>query len=51
MQMRARRDPGHLFRVLQEHERLVDAIEERDEDGALAALAHHLHTTEYILAD
>jgi DNA-binding GntR family transcriptional regulator len=51
MHMRARRDPGHLFRVLQEHERLVDAIEERDEDGALEALAHHLHTTEYILAD
>jgi DNA-binding GntR family transcriptional regulator len=51
MQMRARRDPGHLFRVLQEHERLVDAIEERDEDEALAALADHLHTTEYILAD
>jgi DNA-binding GntR family transcriptional regulator len=51
MHMRARRDPGHLFRVLQEHERLVDAIEERNEDGALEALAHHLHTTEYILAD
>jgi DNA-binding GntR family transcriptional regulator len=51
MQMRARRDPGHLFRVLQEHERLVDAIEQRDEDGALEALAHHLHTTEYILGD
>jgi DNA-binding GntR family transcriptional regulator len=51
MQMRARRDPGHLFQVLQEHERLVDAIEERDQDEALAALADHLHTTEYILAD
>jgi DNA-binding GntR family transcriptional regulator len=51
MQMRARRDPGHLFRVLEEHERLVDAIEERDEERALAALAHHLHTAEYILAE
>jgi DNA-binding GntR family transcriptional regulator len=51
MQMRARRDPGHLFQVLQEHERLIDAIEERDQDEALAALADHLHTTEYILAD
>ena len=51
MHMRARRDPGHLFRVLEEHERLVDAIEERDEERALAALAHHLHTAEYILAE
>ncbi len=51
MQMRARRDPGHLFRVLAEHERLVDAIEQRDVEGALTALAHHLHTTEYIIAD
>src|ERR1700687_6252154 len=51
MQMRARRDPGHLFRVLQEHERLVDAIEERDEDGALEALAHHLPSRQYIFAD
>jgi DNA-binding GntR family transcriptional regulator len=51
MQMRARRDPGHLFQVLEEHVRLVDAIEQRDEEGALAALAHHLHTTEYIIAD
>lgn len=51
MQMRARRDPGHLFRVLEEHVQLVDAIEHRDENRALAALAHHLHTTEYIVAD
>ena len=51
MQMRARRDPGHLFQVLEEHVQLVDAIEQRDVDGALAALAHHLHTTEYIIAD
>lgn len=51
MQMRARRDPGHLFRVLEEHERLIDAIEQRDEQGALEALGHHLHTTEYILGD
>lgn len=51
MQLRARRDPGHLLRVLEEHVQLVDAIERRDEEGALAALAHHLHTTEYIIAD
>jgi DNA-binding GntR family transcriptional regulator len=51
MQMKARRDPGHLFRVLEEHVQLVDAIEQRDEKRALAALAHHLHTTEYIVGD
>jgi DNA-binding GntR family transcriptional regulator len=51
MQMRARRDPGHLFRVLEEHVRLVDAIEQRDEPAALAALGHHLHTAEYIIPD
>jgi GntR family transcriptional regulator, rspAB operon transcriptional repressor len=51
MQMRARRDPGHLFQVLEEHVRLVDAIEARSVDDALAALALHLHRTEYIIAD
>ncbi|MGH7765552.1 MAG: GntR family transcriptional regulator [Candidatus Dormibacteraceae bacterium] len=49
MQMTARRDPGHMFRVIDEHLRLVDAIEARSEDEALAALAHHLHTAEYII--
>jgi DNA-binding GntR family transcriptional regulator len=51
MHMQARRDPGHLFQVLEEHERLVDAIERRDPEGARAALADHLHTTEYIIVD
>jgi DNA-binding GntR family transcriptional regulator len=51
MHMRARRDPGHLFQVLEEHVRLVDAIEARNEEEALAALAHHLHTSEYVIAD
>jgi DNA-binding GntR family transcriptional regulator len=51
MQMRARRDPGHLFQVLEEHIRLVDAIEARSVDDALAALALHLHRTEYIIPD
>jgi DNA-binding GntR family transcriptional regulator len=51
MQMQARRDPGHLFRVLDEHERLIDAIERRDKDAALSALARHLHTSEYIIGD
>jgi DNA-binding GntR family transcriptional regulator len=49
MQMKARRDPGHMFRVLEEHVRLVDAIEARNEREALAALAHHLHTSEYVI--
>jgi len=51
MQMRARRDPGHLFQVLEEHVRLIDAIEARNEEEALAALAHHLHRAEYIISD
>lgn len=51
MQMRARRDPGHLFQVLEEHVRLVDAIEERNEREALAALADHLHRSEYVIPD
>jgi DNA-binding GntR family transcriptional regulator len=51
MQMRARRDPGHLFEVLEEHVRLIDAIEARNEAEALAALAHHLHRAEYIISD
>lgn len=51
MHMRARRDPGHLFQVLEEHVRLVDAIEARNEEDALAALAHHLHTSEYVIGD
>jgi DNA-binding GntR family transcriptional regulator len=49
MHMQARRDPGHLFQVLEEHERLLDALERRDHEGARAALVLHLHTTEYII--
>jgi DNA-binding GntR family transcriptional regulator len=41
------RAEGHLFPVLAEHERIVDALERRDEPGALAALIDHLHTSEY----
>ena len=44
------RHEGHLFRVLAEHERIVDALERRDETGALEALTTHLHTSEYSLA-
>jgi DNA-binding GntR family transcriptional regulator len=51
MQLNARRDPGHLMRVLEEHERLANLIEARDEPGSLAALSDHLHTSEYIIPD
>lgn len=49
MQMTGRRDPGHRFQVVEEHVRLVDAIEARDEDEALAALAYHLHRSDYVI--
>ena len=49
MQLNTRRDHGYMLQVLAEHERIVDAVEARDEQSALAALRLHLHTTEYIL--
>jgi DNA-binding GntR family transcriptional regulator len=49
MQRNTRRDPGYLLQVLAEHECIVDAVEARDERGALAALHTHLHTNEYVL--
>lgn len=39
-----RTDPEDLRRVFAEHERLVDAIESRDEPAALRALSDHLQT-------
>ena len=45
------RDEGHLFHVLAEHEKIVDAVEQRDEKAALAALTDHLHTSEYRIAN
>jgi DNA-binding GntR family transcriptional regulator len=47
MRLGTKRHEGHLFRVLTEHEALVDALEKRDEKEALAALSNHLHTSEY----
>ena len=41
------RREGHLFDVLAEHGRILDAVEERNEKAALAALSEHLHTSEY----
>jgi len=51
MRLGARRHPRHLRQVLAEHEAIVNALERRDIDAALAALAAHLHTTEYELGD
>ena len=48
MQLNTRRESGYLLRVFAEHERLVDAIEARDELAAIAALRDHLHTNEYV---
>jgi DNA-binding GntR family transcriptional regulator len=49
MRLGTARHKGHLFRVLEEHEAIVDALEKRDEKAALKALTEHLHTSEYIL--
>ena len=51
MRLGTARDEGHLFEVLAEHERIVDALERRDAREALAALSDHLHTTQYVLAE
>lgn len=44
------RHPSHLSQVVSEHERILDAIERHDADGAEALLREHLHTSEYVLA-
>jgi DNA-binding GntR family transcriptional regulator len=41
------RPPSVLVQIVAEHERIVDAIERRDVDAALAELAEHLHKREY----
>jgi DNA-binding GntR family transcriptional regulator len=50
MQLNTRREPGYMLRVFAEHERLVDAVEARDETAAIDALHVHLHTSEYVAA-
>jgi DNA-binding GntR family transcriptional regulator len=49
MRLGTRRYRGHLFRVVEEHKAIVDALEARDEAAALEALRVHLHTSEYVL--
>ena len=51
MRLGTHRYEGHLHEVVDEHEALVDAVEQRDEAAALEALALHLHKAEYRRAD
>jgi DNA-binding GntR family transcriptional regulator len=44
-----KRPPSVLVQVVDEHERLVDALERRDVDEALGVLAEHLHRSDYVL--
>jgi GntR family transcriptional regulator, rspAB operon transcriptional repressor len=48
MQLNTRRERGYMLRVFAEHERLVEAVEARDEAAAIEALREHLHTSEYV---
>jgi DNA-binding GntR family transcriptional regulator len=41
--------PEHLQDIVAEHTRIVDALENRDVDEALAALQAHLHHWDYLL--
>ena len=45
------RPPSVLKQVTREHKRIVDALEDRDADEALAALIEHLHTSDYAIAE
>ncbi len=47
LRLGTRREDGHLFRVLREHESIVRAIENRDLQSALTHLGQHLHTSNY----
>ena len=47
MRLGTERGSGHLDQVLAEHEAIVDAIERRDADAALAALDAHLQRSDY----
>jgi GntR family transcriptional regulator, rspAB operon transcriptional repressor len=47
MSLGAVRPPEHLIQVHAEHQAIVDAIEARDEERALKALATHLHHSSY----
>ena len=42
--------PEHLHDILAEHQRILEALERRDEEAALRALHDHLHHWDYLLA-
>ena len=41
--------PEHLQDIIPEHAQIVDALESRDREAALAALQTHLHHWDYLL--
>jgi DNA-binding GntR family transcriptional regulator len=43
------RPPAVLTQIVEEHERLVDALERRDVDKALSVLVLHLHRSDYAI--
>jgi DNA-binding GntR family transcriptional regulator len=43
----AKRPPETLGEIVDEHERIVDAIEARDAEAAVAVLEHHLNRCDY----
>ena len=48
MRLGSARHPSDLPQVIEEHEAIVDALEDRDGDAALDALMHHLHKSDYV---
>jgi DNA-binding GntR family transcriptional regulator len=47
----AQRPPSVLGQVVAEHERIVDSLERRDAEAAVAALRDHLYKSDYAIAD
>jgi GntR family transcriptional regulator, rspAB operon transcriptional repressor len=45
-----RRPPSVLATITAEHEQIVEALERRDVEAALAALVEHLHKSDYSIA-
>lgn len=49
MRLGRNQPPDHLQDIVPEHTRIVDALENRDVDAALASLQEHLHHWDYLL--
>jgi DNA-binding GntR family transcriptional regulator len=47
MRLQAPRRKGYMVEVVGEHEAIVDAIEARDEEAAVAAFSRHIRTSDY----